>query len=163
MDFSKPSQPKLALTDINKSLEEAINLSSVTLKKKGIQLEKSLGCDMPLCLADHHLIEQVILNLVTNAAQAMEHTKQPKIIQIKTHSENNHVVVTVADSGPGVPPDLKDKIFEPFFTTKSDSSGIGLSISHRIVSDHGGSLDASTSKWGGAEFVLRLPQGNKEG
>ena len=163
MDFSRPSQPKIALTDINKSVEEAVNLSSVTLRKKGIQLEKSLGVDMPPCLADHHLIEQVILNLITNAAQAMENAKQPKIIQIKTHSEDNHVVVKVSDSGPGVPSDLKDKIFEPFFTTKSDSSGIGLSISHRIISDHGGTLDASTSKWGGAEFILRLPQGNEEG
>jgi PAS domain S-box-containing protein len=157
MDFSKPSRPKLALTDINASIEEAINLSAVTLRKRGIALEKALSPALPQCHADSHLIEQVILNLVTNAAQAMRHAKDLKKVEIASFVENNHVVIRVSDSGPGVPVGDRDKIFDPFFTTKSDSSGIGLSLSHRIISDHGGSLDVATSKWGGAEFRIEIP------
>ncbi len=157
MDFSKPSQPKLALTDINESIEEAVNLSSVTLRKRGIKLEKSLAQDLPLCRVDHNMIEQVILNLVTNAAQAMKKTEGPKIIEITSSKENNRVVIRVCDSGPGVPLSVRDKIFDPFFTTKSDSSGIGLSLSHRIITDHGGTLGVTASKWGGAEFRIEIP------
>jgi len=157
MDFSKPSRPKLALTNINQSIEEAINLSALTLRKRGIELEKSLSPALPQCHADSHLIEQVILNLVTNAAQAMRDAEDPKKIEIASFVENNHVVIKVSDSGPGVPVGDRDKIFDPFFTTKSDSSGIGLSLSHRIISDHGGSLDVATSKWGGAEFRIEIP------
>jgi signal transduction histidine kinase len=157
MDFSKPSQPKLLLTDINESIQEAVNLSLVTLRQTGIKLDKSLAPDLPTCHADRNLIEQVILNLLTNAAQAMEETDGEKKIEIASSEEGDNVVIRVSDSGPGVPKDLRDKVFDPFFTTKSDSSGIGLSLSHRIVTDHGGTLDVTTSKWGGAEFIIAIP------
>jgi PAS domain S-box-containing protein len=157
MDFSRPSQPKLALANINESIEEAVDLFSVTLRKKGIKLEKSLAQDLPVCRVDRNLIEQVILNLVTNAAQAMKKTEGPKIIEITSSRENNRVIIRVSDSGPGVPLNTRDKIFDPFFTTKSDSSGIGLSLSHRIITDHGGSLGVTASKWGGAEFRIEIP------
>ncbi|MDY6836387.1 MAG: ATP-binding protein [Thermodesulfobacteriota bacterium] len=157
MDFSKPSRPKLALTNINTSIEEAINLSAVTLRKRGIELEKALSPALPQCHADSHLIEQVILNLVTNAAQAMRKAAGPKKVEIASFEKNNHIVIKVSDSGPGVPFSDREKIFDPFFTTKSDSSGIGLSLSHRIISDHGGSLSVNSSKWGGAEFRIEIP------
>jgi len=157
MDFSRPSTPNLALTDINESIEEAVNLSSVTLRKSGIKLEKSLARNLPRCYADSHLIEQVLLNLITNAAQAMKMIDGPQRIEITSSQENNHIIIRVSDSGPGMPSNIRDKIFDPFFTTKSDSSGIGLSLSHRIITDHGGSLDVFRSKWGGAEFRIKIP------
>jgi PAS domain S-box-containing protein len=157
MDFSKPSRPQLALTNINDSIEDAIDLSAVALRKRGIALEKQLAPGLPPCHADSHLIEQVILNLVTNAAQAMRKTQGPKRIEIASFEENNHVVIRVSDSGPGVPFSDREKIFDPFFTTKRDSSGIGLSLSHRIISDHGGLLGVAKSKWGGAEFTIEIP------
>lgn len=157
MDFSKPSQPKLVLTNINEAIDEAITLSSVTLRKSGISLEKSLATHLPQCLADPHLMEQVVLNLITNAAQAMSGAKGDKKIEIASREENNRLVITVSDSGPGVHPNVRDKIFDPFFTTKSDSSGIGLSLSHRIVTDHGGVLNVGESRWGGAEFRVEIP------
>jgi signal transduction histidine kinase len=161
IDFSKPSAPKLALTDINRSIEEAVNLSSVILRKSGITITKSLAQDLPQCYADPHLIEQVILNLITNAAEAMKKIDGSKKIAMTSCKENNRIVIRVSDSGPGVPSNIRDKIFDPFFTTKSNSSGIGLSLSHRIITDHGGSLDVSTSKWGGAEFRIEIPLGKK--
>ena len=157
MDFSKPGAPKMVRADINKSLEEAINLSSVTLRKKGIKFETSLSADLPRCYADPHLIEQVVLNLINNAAKAMEKGRGNKIVAITSSAKNNTLSIQVADSGPGVPDDLREKIFDPFFTTTDEGSGIGLNIAQRIVSDHNGSISLHTSRWGGAEFRIELP------
>jgi signal transduction histidine kinase len=158
MDFSKPGAPKMVPTDINKSLEEAIELSSVTMRKNNVKIEKSLAPDLPKCYADPHLIEQVILNLITNAARAMEKSKNGnKRVEIKSFARNNTLSIQVADSGPGVPEELRDKIFDPFFTTKEDGSGIGLNIAQRIVADHNGNIKLDTSRWGGAEFKIELP------
>jgi signal transduction histidine kinase len=71
--------------------------------------------------------------------------------------EGNQVLISVADTGPGIPLSLRDKIFDPFYTTKSNGSGIGLSLCHRIIADHGGSLSVTNSKWGGAEFRIEIP------
>ena len=157
MDFSKPGAPKMVRININESLEEAINLSSVTLRKNNIKFEKSLAPDLPHCYADPHLIEQVVLNLITNAARAMDKSNGDKLIEIKSSARNNTLSVRVADSGPGVPVELRDKIFDPFFTTKDDGSGIGLNIAQRIVADHNGTITLDNSRWGGAEFKIDLP------
>jgi PAS domain S-box-containing protein len=157
MDFSKPGAPKMVRTDINESLREAINLSSVTLRKKGIKFESSLAPDLPRCYADPHLIEQVVLNLITNAAKAMEKGNGDRIVEIRSSAKNNTLSIQVADSGPGVPDDLVEKIFDPFFTTSEEGSGIGLNIAQRIVADHNGSISLHSSRWGGAEFRIELP------
>jgi PAS domain S-box-containing protein len=158
MDFSKPGAPRMVRTDINKSLEEAIELSSVTMRKNGIKFEKFLAADLPQCYADPHLIEQVVLNLITNAARAMEKsTNGNKRVEIKSSAQNNTLCIQVADAGPGVPSELREKIFDPFFTTKDDGSGIGLNIAQRIVADHNGSISLGSSRWGGAEFKIELP------
>jgi len=157
MDFSKPGAPKMVRTDINRSLEEAIKLSSVTLRKSGIKFETSLAPDLPRCYADPHLIEQVVLNLITNAARAMEKRNGNRIVEISSSAKNNTLSIQVADSGPGVSIDIRDKIFDPFFTTSEEGSGIGLNIAQRIVADHNGSISLHSSKWGGAEFRIELP------
>ncbi len=157
MDFSKPSEPKYVPTDINHFIEEAIDLSSVTLRKSRITLDKTLAENLPPCQADPHLIGQVILNLIANAVEAMKNMDGAKRMEIASSLEGNHIIVKVSDSGPGVPLHLKKRIFDPFFTTKNGSTGIGLSISHRIITDHGGSLSVSTSKWDGAEFKVEIP------
>ena len=157
MDFSKPGAPKMVPTNINESLEEAIELSSITMRKNGVKIEKSLAPDLPQCYADPHLIEQVVLNLITNAARAMEKSNGTKFVEVKSSAQNNTLSIRVADSGPGVPIELREKIFDPFFTTKDDGSGIGLNIAQRIVADHNGSISLDSSKWGGAEFKIELP------
>ena len=157
MDFSKPGEPKFALTDINKPVEEAVNLTAVTLRKSGIKLQMSLAENLPLCKVDHNLIEETVLNLINNAAQAMKLMEEGKLINVTSASEHNRIIVRISDSGPGVLKDIRDKIFDPFFTTKSDSTGIGLSLCHRIIADHGGSLTVSDSDLGGAEFRIEIP------
>ena len=157
MDFSKPSEPEFAMANINEPIEEAIELASVALRKSGVAITKALTADLPLCNADTHMIEQVILNLITNAAEAMKNFEAEKRIMVSSSAQDALIRVTVADSGPGVPEEERGKIFDPFFTTKNGSPGIGLSLSHRIITDHGGTMRVSTSRWGGAEFTIEIP------
>jgi PAS domain S-box-containing protein len=157
MDFSKPSEPKFVLTDINKPIKEAVKLSEVTLRKKEIKIKKALASNLPLRKADPNLIEQAILNLINNAIDAMQNMKEGKKIEIISSIEKNCILVAISDSGPGVPLLMKDQVFDPFYSTKNGSTGIGLSITNRIITDHGGSLDILESRLGGAEFRIELP------
>ncbi len=157
MDFTKSSEPQLSLNDVNGPIEEAINLSAVSLRKRNIKIEKNLAENLPLCYLDAQLIEQVMLNLITNAAEALKDKQEPKIIAVTSTVVKDQIQVSVSDSGPGVPLESREIIFDPFYTTKNGSSGIGLSLSHRIIADHGGSLTASTGELGGAEFRIEIP------
>lgn len=157
MDFAKPSEPRFILTDLHQPIKEAIDLSAVALRMSGISLNKSLAKTLPPCQADPHLIGQVILNLISNAAEAMKSVEEAKQIEVTTSVKDGRIIVSISDSGPGVPFHLRKKIFDPFFTTKNGSTGIGLSLCQRIITDHGGSLNVLTSKWGGAEFRVEIP------
>jgi PAS domain S-box-containing protein len=157
MDFAKPGEPKLTLIDLNRPVTEAIDLSAVTLRKSGIAIEKVLSENLPHCNADPTLIEEMVMNLLNNAAGAMKTMEEGKKIVVASTVEGDGIIITVSDSGPGVAAEIKDQIFDPYFTTKSDGTGIGLSISHRIATDHGGSLTVSDSDLGGAEFRIEIP------
>ncbi len=157
LDFSKPSPVKMQRHHISAPVEEAVQLTQVTLRKKDIALDLQLDNDLPHLYIDHQLIEQVMLNLINNAAAAVDAHSGDKRILITSQRENEHIAVHVADSGHGIAETLKAKIFNPFFTTGSDGSGIGLSLCQRIASDHGGTIEVGQSKLGGAEFRLRLP------
>jgi len=163
MDFSKPSEPKFMHININQPIQNAINFSLVTLQKAGIVLNTSLAKDPPLCNADSHLMEQVILNLITNAKEAMRNVVNEKIINVTTSAQNDRIVVTISDSGPGVPLHMRKKVFDPFYTTKEGNTGIGLSLCYRIVVDHGGSLTVIDNDRDGAEFKIELPLRTEKG
>ncbi len=157
MDFSKPSEPRLVQVDIRKPVEDALGLCSVMLRKSGITVETDLAEGLSPCHADPQLIEQVILNLLTNAAEAMKDQEKERKLEVSTSGQGNDIFITVSDTGPGIPPSQRQKIFDPFYTTKTGSTGIGLSLSSRIVEDHGGSLNVSDSSSGGASFTIRIP------
>jgi PAS domain S-box-containing protein len=157
MDFSKPSEPKFVWADINQPIEEAIKLTAVTLRKSGVQVDTTLSEELPQCRFDPQLIEEAILNLMNNASDVMKKTKGEKKIQVISSSDKNHVTIRILDSGPGIPVKFREMIFDPFYTTKPDSTGIGLSLCHRIISDHGGSIRIETGKFGGAEFIIEIP------
>lgn len=158
MDFSKPGEPRFILCDINSPIQDAVGLAAVTLRKAGIVITSNLAQGHGTCRLDPHMIEQVLLNLITNAAEAMQGMSSEKHIVISSSIEPGHVIVRVADSGPGIPPHVRNKIFDPFYTTKADSTGIGLSLCHRIISDHKGYLRVEESSLGGAEFIIELPR-----
>ncbi|MGZ8461027.1 MAG: two-component system sensor histidine kinase NtrB [Candidatus Deferrimicrobiaceae bacterium] len=157
MDYSKPFPPRKEVADLNKVIEDAVRLSLSTLRKREIAVLKDLAPDLAKCRVDVQMIEQVMVNLITNAFQAMEGAEGVKLLEIASVVQDGKIILLISDSGPGVPPSLREKVVDPFFTTRKDGSGIGLSFSHRIVADHGGSLRVGTSRWGGAEFRLELP------
>jgi len=157
LDFSRPGVPSMALINVNEPLQEAIELSAVSLRKKDIKIQTTLDENLPRCYGDAQLIEQVILNLIDNAVKAMERHDGEKRLLLRSYSKNNSIFLAVSDSGPGIPLGTKEKVFDPFFTTETEGSGIGLAISQRIINDHNGTVHVDSSKWGGAEFTIELP------
>ena len=157
MAFSKQAPPKLDRIDVNQVIREALEFSSATLRKSGIEVGTSLLPGLPKCAADPHLLEQVLLNLITNAVQALENVEGRRRLGVATVLEAGAVHIRVFDNGPGVPAHLREKIFDPFYTTRRTGYGIGLSFSHRVIENHGGTLSASGNDWGGAEFRIALP------
>jgi len=155
MDFARPGQPQLLMVDVNQPVENALSLCAAALRRDGVGLEKDLASDLPRCRLNASLIEQVMLNLLTNAAEALRQV-EAKRISVRTALEKEAVVIRVGDSGPGVPEWLRDKVFDPFYTTKTEGTGIGLSLCQRIINDHNGTLTVEKSGWGGAEFVIAL-------
>lgn len=157
MDFSKPGRPQFVMSNVNENLDEVAKLTAVTLRKNNIRFIKQFDPAIPECLHEPHLIEQVVLNLITNAAEAMKDHDGEKYIELKTCLKDGFIVISIKDSGPGIPMTRQSKIFDPFYTTKSNSSGIGLSICHRIITDHGGSLKLKSGSRTGAHFIIELP------
>jgi len=102
-------------------------------------------------------IQEMVLNLLNNAAEAMKTMEDGKKIVVVSFEEDDRIIIQVSDSGPGVPEEIRDKILDPYFTTKQEGTAIGLSLCHRIIQDHGGSIDVSPGKWGGAEFHIEIP------
>jgi PAS domain S-box-containing protein len=157
MDFSRPGAPRMEMADLSLAIEEALDFSATSLRKSGITLDRSGLSPLPNIPANPSLITQVVMNLITNAAQAMERQAAPKRIAVSTGVESGRAVLRISDSGPGVPSAMRIRIFDPFFTTRRDGYGIGLSLCQRIIADHGGIIAVETSRWGGAEFRIEIP------
>ncbi len=161
MNFAKPTEPRFALINVNEPVKEAVKLTRFTLNKKEIQIVHDLDEGLPDCYAEPHMIEEVILNLINNAADAIFQAKTDGIIKISSMHQTNRVILQVEDDGPGISRDVREKIFDPFFTTKAYSTGIGLSLCHRIITDHKGKLALVKSNLGGACFLIELPLSDK--
>jgi PAS domain S-box-containing protein len=157
MDFSKPAPMRKGTADVNRAVQEVVHLYRVKLSHQGVALELTLAEMLPPCDVDLQLLEQVLLNILTNATQALETVDGRKAIAIASFREDNRVVVAIGDSGPGVPEEIRHRIFDPFFTTKKEGTGIGLSFSHKVIADHGGIITVGSSRLGGAEFRICLP------
>jgi len=157
MDFSKPCEPRFAPMDINQPIHDALRLADTTHRKNGIKISTDLPEGLPLFLGETQLIEEVILNLINNSADAIKGQKRPPKIHITTRLHDGYLIVVVEDNGPGILQGGEEKIFEPFFTTKKHSTGIGLSICHRVITDHGGILSVVSNGNQGAKFTIKLP------
>src|SRR3989441_4657425 len=133
---------------------------SYDLKLKDIRTEKNLGSGMPDVVGDRHALQQVVLNLVTNAAHALAGNEagRPRTIRINTWFDQR-VRLRVADTGPGIPEEVLPHLVTPFFTTKEpgQGTGLGLSITYSIVEAHGGRITVERPAGGGAAFLVDLP------
>jgi PAS domain S-box-containing protein len=157
MDYSKPIPPRMDRIDVVQVIREALAISEASIRKGEVKLLQDLPAEPLYCRADATLLEQVILNLITNALQAMATVDREKFLRVDVAREGQQVVIRIIDNGPGVPGDLLGKIFDPFYTTRKDGHGIGLSFSHRVISKHNGRLSAGAAEGGGAVFWIELP------
>ena len=165
--FGRKSEITLTLVQVNEVLADAFQIFSQQLKLREIEVDWDLEENLPEIMADPSRLEQVFINLLINARDAIEDewrikaTKHgSKKIILKTISEGKTVIVEVKDSGTGIPESIHDKIFEPFFTTKKvgEGTGLGLSISYGIIKDCGGSIKALRNREGGTRFVIKFPK-----
>lgn len=158
-EFSHPGATERAEADLNRALENALSVSQSQWKHVA-EVERLFDPDLPLVTCDIGKINQVFLNLIVNAAQALEGSglAQSGRIAIATSQSDNWVEIRISDNGPGIPEDIRERVFDPFFTTKDPGKGTGqgLAICHDIiVHKHGGSIEVSGDD--GAEFIIKLP------
>lgn len=156
--------PQRSRVNIDDCILEVIKLAEPELRQKGITIELSLGDDSASIEVDSIQIQQVILNLVRNAIDAMDSIRcgERRMLIQRSAIENDSVEIVVRDTGIGLPSEVVEHLFEPFFTTKGEGLGMGLSISRSIIEAHGGRLEATSNSTGGATFRIVLPVGADE-
>ncbi len=156
LDFSQQHQPEFSPTDINQVVDRVLVLTNHLFVPNRITLETVLGQSLPSLMVDRHMIEQVLMNLILNAVQAM---KNGGVLTIRTAVAEGICRVEVGDTGSGIPPAVLPRIFDPFFTTKSEGegTGLGLSVSLGIVERHGGKILVESEVGKGTTFTLCLP------
>ena len=169
LQFARPKTPTPTAVDLTRVVERAAGLLAADLRARGIRLINDLPAGLPPALGDPTDLQQVLLNLLINARDAVSGRPKPRI-RVTGGQAAGEVWLDLADSGPGVPPEARTRIFDPFFTTKAEGTGMGLTVSSGILNELGGSLtlrpnagtstDALTPE--GAVFRLRLPRANAE-
>ena len=160
----KKAPPRKDWLDINETILEVIALARSEAQKNRVSLETQLSSDLPLILGDRIQLQQVILNLIINAIEAMSGVGEgPRELLVGSKKdESQGVLVTVRDSGPGLDPESLNHIFTAFYTTKPQGMGMGLAISRSIIEAHGGRLWAYSKRGPGATFQFTLPKYEQE-
>jgi len=154
----KKATPQRELVDANEVIREMIVLLRSEAARYNISVRTDLAADLPQVMGDRVQLQQVLMNLMLNGIDAMKNVDGPRELAIKSQrGENAQVLVTVSDTGVGLPMQQADQIFQAFFTTKSHGTGMGLSISRSIVESHGGRLWAANNSPRGASFRFALP------
>jgi len=155
--------PRRDRVDVNQTILDVIALTRDQMRRNDIALEKRLADGLPPVWGDSVQLQQVIINLIVNAIEAMSAPgNRPRQLVIGTSKAEGGVCIEVRDSGPGVAPEIADKLFEPFHTSKAQGIGMGLSISRSIIEAHGGQLWTAPNLPYGAVFRFSLPTGERE-
>jgi two-component system sensor histidine kinase AtoS len=160
--FSRPCQKVVVQTDVTLVLQETLFLVQSRAKSHGVRFEVAIEPNVPLVNLDGEQFKQVFLNLLINSLQAIDH--EGKItVSAQYLPDTDEVEMTFADTGPGIPHDIREKVFDPFFTTKQAGTGLGLAVTQRIVIAQGGTIDIGDNPGGGALIRIVIPRaGSKE-
>ena len=162
-EFSRADEPQMSLIAFNRPIENTLMITGQQLLNHNVRLETSLAPDLPKILGDKNQLEQVFLNLIANAKDAMEGIDRPKVLTLKSFSEQTAdglwVKATVTDSGTGIRDEIMEKIFNPFFSTKETNkgTGLGLAITYGIIQDHMGTVEVKTRIGVGTTFTISIP------
>lgn len=162
MARSRPAE-RVAV-DLAEVLRDALELAAYGLRSHGVEVAMDAPASLPPVLADRDQIHQVMMNLILNAQQAMTGVEGARRLSIRLWAQGGRVVVTLADTGPGIDPAVQPRLFDPFFTTKPQGmgTGIGLSVCQRIVQAHGGTIRLEPGEAGGAVATVELPEAAAE-
>jgi signal transduction histidine kinase/CheY-like chemotaxis protein len=158
--FARENKPERTRVNLNEIVERTLALRSYELRVENIVIECDLAPNLPETMADPHQLQQVVLNLLANAEQALLEDRGQGHVWIRTHRiGGNRISLEVSDDGPGIPKEVGSRIFDPFFTTKPSDvgTGLGLSIVYGIVHQHGGEVTFENQSGSGARFVVELP------
>ena len=159
LSFARQSKPKRTYLDINEVIEGTLLLRQYELKTSSIELIKRFDPELPWTMADAGQLQQVFINLVVNAEYEMGKAHGKGRLEVKAELAGDMIRISFKDDGPGIAKENLDKLFDPFFTTKEvgQGTGLGLSLSHGIIMEHGGELYAESKPGKGATFVVELP------
>jgi two-component system NtrC family sensor kinase len=161
LTFARKRQTTRAMVDVNHIVRETLSLRSYEQRVTNITVIDALAAGLPHVFADGHQVQQVLLNLVINAEQAMlsAHGRGTLVVRTWHDPDQEAVILEINDDGPGIPEDLQSKIFDPFFTTKEvgQGTGLGLAVAYAIVQEHGGRIRLETGPDAGASFYVELP------
>lgn len=160
LSYARQAEPERTRTDVNEVIERTVALREYELKIQNIVVICELEPNLPATLADPHQIQQVVLNLLINAEQAIRATRGKGRIRLRTaRISGSRLAIEISDDGPGIPPEISVRVFDPFFTTKPPGigTGLGLAIVHRIVEQHEGTVRFENLPVGGAKFTIELP------
>src|SRR5438093_4419119 len=161
LTFARKRQTTRAMVDVNHVIRETLALRAYEQRVNNIAVIEALAAGLPQVFADGHQIQQVVLNLVINAEQAMLAANGRGTLVVRTwhDPDQESVVLEVNDDGPGIPEELQPKIFDPFFTTKEvgQGTGLGLTVAYAIVQEHGGRIRLESKSNAGASFYVELP------
>jgi CheY-like chemotaxis protein len=161
LTFARKRQSTRAMIDVNQTIRETLALRAYEHRLSNIRVVEALAPVLPDAFADGHQIQQVLLNLIINAEQAMLSSARHGSILVRSSYDaaREMIVVEVIDDGPGVPPELRSRIFDPFFTTKEvgKGTGLGLTVAYAIMQEHGGHIRLDSHGRTGACFVMELP------
>jgi signal transduction histidine kinase len=161
LTFARKRQTTRAMVDINQVVRETLALRAYEQSVSNVTVIDALAAGLPQVFADGHQLQQVLLNLVINAEQAMLSANGRGILVVRSwqDAEQASVTLEINDDGPGVPADLQPKVFDPFFTTKEvgKGTGLGLTVAYAIVQEHGGRIRLETRPASGASFYVELP------
>ena len=157
LEFARRMEPQLDRVDLNETLLETQSFVAKEALFQNITLELDLSEDLPLILADRSQLQQVFLNLLNNALDAVGPRGK---VRIQSRDLDGWLEVRIADNGPGIPEEIGDRVFDPFFTTKDpgQGTGLGLSISHSIMEKLGGQLTFESRAGEGATFIVQIPK-----
>jgi signal transduction histidine kinase len=154
LETARPHPPQMRRSDLNTTVEHAVMLARQQVLSKPIKIELLKAPNLAEVEHDSDQIHQVLLNLLLNAVQALEHVGT---VQVEISSQGNSASVTVSDTGRGIAPEHLPSIFRPFYTTKGNGTGLGLSLARRIVEEHHGLIEVSSVVGKGSKFVVLLP------
>lgn len=154
LSFARLPKPRLASASLAALVDDLVRFLREELIARRVDVVVEHAPDVPAAQFDEGQIRQALLNLVRNAAEAMPGGGH---VWLRTRSEGGAVVVEVADDGPGIPAELRERLFDPFVSTKQGGTGLGLALTHQIVKDHGGAIRVSSTPGQGATFTLELP------